>query len=479
MRLRSKLLVAGILVMTLVVAPVTTFLVVGSFDAPPFDDTDLRPERAEEVPDDQNGFPLLREAYAAMFRLEGGKNLDGTTPEYPEDTGDDSAEKVLSDGKRLDYMVSGEKWDDAVAEDYLRRNRKALDLLDQALARPRWQLPYFDSVDAELPYANEFLRLGELMQLESRAQARRGEAAEAYGMAMKIMDFGNRLEHANNCLVTYLVGLTVRGMGTELFSDYAATCPLPPEDLRAYAQRLGDMPPRGEDLAHALRVDYLVAANAVDQIRAHGMEKYGPGYGGPEWAFASSPYRLHPNRTKQLFADAYRVCCAAAAKPYWEAKADIEDLAHQIEAMSDRARADWWSLLRPNAVGEYFYFRWLPASNNVIKTKAITEIQLSATCLLLALRACKDEHGRPAETLQALVPAYLDAVPSDPFDGKPMRYDVQKRILYSVGKDGVDTGGLAREEQERWWKEEEPGSAEEEPPPPPERMPDPSYLIEF
>ena len=35
----------------------------------------------------------------------------------------------------------------------------------------------------------------------------------------------------------------------------------------------------------------------------------------------------------------------------------------------------------------------------------------------------------------------MKAVPADPFDGKPFRYDASKGIVYSVGKDCEDSGG--------------------------------------
>ena len=44
-------------------------------------------------------------------------------------------------------------------------------------------------------------------------------------------------------------------------------------------------------------------------------------------------------------------------------------------------------------------------------------------------------------SLQELVPAYLPRVPIDPFDGKPFRYDPERGILYSVGRDLQDGGG--------------------------------------
>jgi hypothetical protein len=87
-----------------------------------------------------------------------------------------------------------------------------------------------------------------------------------------------------------------------------------------------------------------------------------------------------------------------------------------------------------------------------------------ATVLMLALRLYQAEQGKPASTLDALVPRYLPAVPLDPYDNKPFRYrisageridwitppsnEIKERVLtpgqgvlWSVGPDGVDNGG--------------------------------------
>lgn len=52
-------------------------------------------------------------------------------------------------------------------------------------------------------------------------------------------------------------------------------------------------------------------------------------------------------------------------------------------------------------------------------------------------------NGRFPETLEALVPAYLEAVPPDPFDGLPLRYIPGEAgyIVYSIGRDREDDGG--------------------------------------
>jgi hypothetical protein len=67
----------------------------------------------------------------------------------------------------------------------------------------------------------------------------------------------------------------------------------------------------------------------------------------------------------------------------------------------------------------------------------------------IALTRYRLAHGAFPLKLDALVPEYLDDVPVDPFDGKPLRFVVKpdKCLIYSVGLDGKDDGGSPYDEK--------------------------------
>jgi hypothetical protein len=54
------------------------------------------------------------------------------------------------------------------------------------------------------------------------------------------------------------------------------------------------------------------------------------------------------------------------------------------------------------------------------------------------------KHGRLPTSLDELVPEFLNAVPDDPFDGRPLRFISDERgcTVYSIGVDGIDDGGV-------------------------------------
>jgi hypothetical protein len=61
----------------------------------------------------------------------------------------------------------------------------------------------------------------------------------------------------------------------------------------------------------------------------------------------------------------------------------------------------------------------------------------------LAVERYRLTNGKLPSQLSDLVPAFLPSVPSDPFDGKPLRYKTLAKgyVVYSVGDDCVDNGG--------------------------------------
>lgn len=59
----------------------------------------------------------------------------------------------------------------------------------------------------------------------------------------------------------------------------------------------------------------------------------------------------------------------------------------------------------------------------------------------VALRIYEIAHGKRPDALTALVPDILPAVPTDPYDGKPVRYDAAKGHLWCLGQDLEDDTG--------------------------------------
>jgi hypothetical protein len=80
-----------------------------------------------------------------------------------------------------------------------------------------------------------------------------------------------------------------------------------------------------------------------------------------------------------------------------------------------------------------------PPQGGLLRTHAL----LRCAVVALAAERYRLAHGDWPRSLTDLVPAYLPAVPLDPFDGQPLRYrrTGTGAVIYSVGEDGRDDGG--------------------------------------
>ena len=88
----------------------------------------------------------------------------------------------------------------------------------------------------------------------------------------------------------------------------------------------------------------------------------------------------------------------------------------------------------------------MPAHSRIFQVSLNNNARLRTVRVGLAIERYRLANGKLPENLAELVPAYLDAVPKDPFDGQELRYKRLEKgyVVYSIGGDGSDDGGEER-----------------------------------
>jgi hypothetical protein len=86
----------------------------------------------------------------------------------------------------------------------------------------------------------------------------------------------------------------------------------------------------------------------------------------------------------------------------------------------------------------------VPSLTRTFNTLARVEAMDACARAAVAMTRYGLDHGTLPSHLDELVPAYLDEVPIDPFDGRPLRLTIKsdRWIVYSIGPDLVDDGGV-------------------------------------
>jgi len=381
-------------------------------DIPPPDVSDLRIEYPA-VPEEENAYPLF---VSAAKHLHAPEDISLLWLAVRNNTGvDPDAITAVLDG-----------------------NRQAFALIEQGLERARCLPPEAHSSSPNI----DWTRIGLLLNLKGShhlLQGRNDEAAEA---CMTLLRVGNMIRKDSQDLLSNLwaVSLIYRGLylAREIAND-ASTPHASREALRHVLDSIGSFE---EGYARGFKTEYWVIHHAIDDLPAWVAHmRRAPVEDLEGLLLALHPFPssfLHPNRTRQLAADCTRIMIANSCSIY----ADL--VPYEIESIFDPDMGSFRMFFQLNIVGRLsLYGGMFAIDNSYIHSKIQLECDLAATRLLYACIAYREEQGRYPATLETLVPDYIEAVPIDPYDGQPFRYDAAQGLLYAVGLNLIDFGGMA------------------------------------
>jgi len=408
---------AAMLLLFVVVAVLCT-------DTAPPEDSDLQPVFAD-VPDDQNALLLFEEA---------GDQIDQNIKEAdPEHEGT----------SWRDMLRYEERWDDEKVAAALRDNAEAIRLIERALSCP---VPGPLMPGAKDDIHPSFVTVRPFLELEGKALCRKGRFAEGYACYMKGVRFGYQL---GPTIVMGDAGSLTKLVHVDRMTKYLPSTSFDEETTASFIRNLDADRFTGEQFGQALKLFYARYAGIADLMKNTESEmgeailqtalelQYVP----------MSPYHCQPNRTKRELADIVRKAlkqwpadCTALPKrdnPFTGPPISREGISTTDKIRQFLTRNSFGDALLQGAGRDLSETFWWRQEENM---------RITALQTLLALKCHKSETGSLPQSLDELVPAHLPAIRADDFDGKPLRYSPEKKLLYSVGEDLVDDGGDGRKD---------------------------------
>jgi hypothetical protein len=444
--LRSRLFWAG-----MVLAGLGLLLVYASLDEAPPDVADLVCPR-EEVPPIENGLLLLdidkEDLHWPRFEAPMEEDIE-------EAEGEEEASEVQMRTINPSDLANGTFWDPEWARDVLAGNEEVMRKVDEALRLPRFQLPEFTTIDEAVKHVSRFpaFRIRELISIRMRLHEQDGREKEAVEDLFRLVTLGHRLAAAHGSFIHFMQGAAIKNLALgevlELFQRGVSD----PCTSTARIREIQRMEIK-ESLESALKAEYALGSEYIDAWREHSEHLLD---GGAPWIWRN-PFCMKPNQTKRLYAEAVRAGIRNLSLPP-SSRRTIRP-----RGIPSQELPRW--LPYPNALGKESLRGTLNALENMLSLQVSADTLLSFTAALIAIKCWQARNGGALPpTLDALVPEYLDEVPRDPYDGKPIRYSAEKRIIYSVGMDGVDSGGSTQaESRAALWDEAEPTLRIEAPP---------------
>jgi len=345
------------------------------------------------------------------------------------------------DRDRMSAIERGDEWDEAFVTGILQQNQKAAALYDQAMAMPDFGMESLPLNPLALhKHVRPWFELGHLGDLRCLLFYRTGHREEAIAEAMKMVEFGRRIEDAGGDTATSGAGWILMEEGLAMLLYVTLSSPIAPGQLERLVQELADCEVSPGILADAARTQYGMACRVID-VMAYGNLKGAvepaetKRYQGP-----ASLYTFLPNRTKNMLAQACRACIDTASQTYAESR-PMQELYTAERDSCEKDAPVLWGIPSRNWAGREVFIGLAPAIDLLAEAKCQTNVMVRGTRLLLAIRCFEMARQRLPERLEELVPEYLDLVPLDDFDGRALRWSKEKRIVYSVGANLVDDGG--------------------------------------
>ena len=408
-------------------------------DEPPPEDADLLPQRVA-IPREENGFFHVKLAWEDFSWKTPDKGAAGK-PEAAslsgESSDDGSEEEMAPDDveERIWSMLQGEEaWDQAFAAAILEANRRILEQLDKALSAPRFEFEPLPNTSAPITHLRGFMALSSIQRLKARLELEAGREARAVSETLKLIRLGHRAEEGKGCGFETAVAAEIASRGLEDLTDLVRRTGMGPDQLRPLLEELPRYHMTEEAFKESLKTEYSLTGRSLEEL---GVEKLADYYlmPGPSWF--SRRLCFKPNATRRLYAEGFRaIRNELSAPPGKREKVDFDALSG--------GRVGWFP--GRNRVGRSLFQVAMPLmERQLLRSRVGRELRLSFLRVLIALKCHKLSKGSFPRSLEELVPEFLPEVPLDPYDGKPLRYSADEKILYSIGADLEEAGGAARD----------------------------------
>ena len=397
---------------------VAVFVVIGMIDAPPPDESVLHLADLKAPPPEDNAFPDLVAARGALRHEVGGRKLN-----FKDDL------------------------DPATADELLAANAEALGHVKAAAAKcgffnPDWRESALENGGRELGLDFRALReLLILLRLKARRCREDGDIDGALAVVDDMSAVAVRLRDNARTNMEWLFGIGFQESADRACGALVRSELLTREKLallrRAVFERIGRW--QGS-VDRILVAETAIVLGGLDNWTAadfRGSEAFLP--------FLPWRFQFHPNRSKALFISFLEEARTLGSKNY-----NRDEWTRFEQGLAER--------LCFNVAGRFPDFRNLVGRCELImlvtsysgtpSLAAQTEFSCAALAVQLATEEFRRDKGEYPAALEELVPGYLPEVPKDPFDdGRPIKYNPETRVLYTVGPDRAFTGKLPSKDE--------------------------------
>lgn len=353
--------------------------------------------------------------------------LEGLNKFYSEPAPGDNAAALYQ--QAFDALTGNAK-----SPSFLAQNQKTLTLLSLAAARSscRYPVDLREGASAKLPHLAKLKTCASLLEAEMTNQMNRGQAADACKAFLTDISLARSLEN-EPILISRLVEIASIRIGLDGLERAISRRPFTEQQLVKMQAALKTVEDCGS-FHKAIVGEQCMAIHhftaTASELKAAFLSDTNAQSDGATLAQLTNYLKSATYPKDFLFAlDYFSNLVATCAMPFPQC------LSAPSPSMDDPAKN-----------GYQLSAMLLPAiANSFVKGAEITaRVKMAETALAIERYRLAHAGTLPA-TLADIVPTFLDSIPTDPMDGKPLRYKklpATGYVVYSIGKDRKDDNGV-------------------------------------
>ena len=359
--------------------------------------------------------------------------------------------------QRLKRHVTFEEWDSAFVTSTLHLSEKYRADAIAAQDRNAFQFPIDPEDPVILPSFLPVMDMSRLLILQSMRDAGNEDFDRAIEHAGYALNLAQKVKtESNHWLISYMIGIVMVHEALAWLQVLGTEFDLSSEQLGQLAQLINSLPAYSNDaFSQIFAGEYVYANRIVDdmlsstlwerlisfkesveyQLKLDADSEYAPSTAlehTQSFLFALFPeFYVHDNRMRSESAVFY--------KGLYE-KSNFYCGELEFEEMEEFPELRLRHLFSPNS-----YLALSPLSESTYEfyfyRRCLSQAHIEAAKAIIGIKRYTLKNDAYPSSLSELVPEYLSVEPVDPFDGAPIRYDLEKKYLYSVGQNIEDNGG--------------------------------------
>lgn len=323
------------------------------------------------------------------------------------------------------------KWDTPTLAKAVQANAKALDNLRDLLSETDWQPQHPVWLGEDLGSHPNWEALSRAKVAAAFYFVRTGDDHAALQTALDLAMLARQLQMLMGWPTCYARGLELHQRACECMAELLRSTHASPHELALQQNAFEGLAPSDAVLHEALSYFYRYERRVIV-----GPD---PSLRDLNWV-APVPRARHarlffkPNATLRTFVAGFRSLRNEVVKaPY----ARVPSLMPLVGAAGSPVAI----IGSPNVTGARVANERLWAYAQLVERQGLQSARHTLVLTLFGVRRFAAERGRFPLALNELIPGCFRELPVDPFSGKPIIFNAERALIYSVGIDGADKGG--------------------------------------